>query len=65
MTEKQSTKDAIMTTCYTPHGATLTIEEDGEKIFEFSVSFEETKRLAESLRINAERAEFQDKLTKE
>lgn len=65
MSEKQSPKDLIVMTYYTPHCVTLSIEENGEKVFEFSLPIEEAKRFAESLRLNAERAEFQDKLTNE
>ncbi len=63
MSENKQSKDLIVMTYYTPHCVTLAIEKNGEKVFEFSLPIAEAKRFAESLRINAARAEFQDKLT--
>ena len=65
MSENKQSKDLLVMTYYTPHCVTLAIEKAGEKVFEFSLPIAEAKLFAERLRINAERAEFQDKLTNE
>lgn len=64
MSEKQS-QEVIVTTYYTPHCVTLVFKENGKKAFELSLSIREAKRFAEQLRLDAEKAEFQDKLTNE